>query len=232
MGEQDYVAYHGFVYLKNAISSHQYGLRIQMKLCHEDDFKDFKDFKKHRKNRAGSGLYRALTRYEGEEKWDGSMDLMFITWSLSPSRGATITFELDDYEAWVVMRSAPALDAGDAADKVELVLIELDDEGKPINVEQRAKLEKMALKRQWPKGGAQSKRAARLCRDSDFRLWVAQKVGKAKPAGSVTEYSAADAADWMRKECDLDSRAQLDHDSAALQRFQERVIAPYLRSLL
>ena len=165
MNEQDYVAYHGFAFLKGATDSHKTGLQIQLRLEHEKDYRVFKDFKKHRKGKAGSGLYRALTKAEGKHEWYGPVDLKFLRWTVSSANGAVITFEMDDYDEWRKMRNGPAIDAGyeeSTLDRVELMLLELDQEGKPVNVEQRAKLEKMARKRKWPKGGPQSIRAARL----------------------------------------------------------------------
>lgn len=236
MSSEDYVAYHGWVYLKNAIDSHQFGLRIQFALDHEDDFKIFKDVKKHRKNRAGSGGYRILMRMTVRGEWEEPVDMLFISWSLSATNGAVVTFEMEDYDRWHKLRHSPALASGyerAGLDKIEVMMIELDDDGKPINVEQRAKLERMALKRKWPKGGSQSKRAARLCREEDFRRWVALQINwDSAGLPKNPEVTPEVAADWMRTECDLDTRAQLDHDPAALQRFEDRVIKPFLRSTM
>jgi hypothetical protein len=227
MNEEDYVAYHGYAYLKGATDSHKTGLQIQLRLDHEKDYRVFKEFKKHRKGKSGSGLYRALTKAEGKEEWYGPVDLKFLRWTVSSANGAVVTFEMEDPVEWRKMRDAPAIDAGyedHELTKTELMLLELDQEGKPINVEQRAKLEQLALKRKWPKGGPQSKRAARLCRDKDFLLYVGERSGR--------EVDPADAADWMRGVADIDTRAQLDHDEAALQRFEDRVMRPFLRSTM
>jgi hypothetical protein len=235
MDEQDYVAYHGFIFLKGCSDTHRGGLQVQFLLEHEKDYTVFQSFNKHRKGRAGTGLYNCLTKepsVEGNEgRWAGPVELKFLRWTVSSANGAVITFEIEDRGVWQGLRDKPAIDAGyeiEGLDRFEIMFVELDQEGKPINVEQRAKLEKMALKKQWSKGGAQSKRAARLCRDSDFQLWVLAHGYMPDQEQSVPKQMG----EWMRKECDLDSRAQLDHDPAALQRFQERVIAPYLRSLL
>jgi hypothetical protein len=228
VNEEHYVAYHGFAYLKGATDSHKTGLQIQLRLDHEQDYKVFKEFRKHRKGKAGSGLYRALTKAEGKEGWYGPVDLKFLRWTVSSANGAVITFEMEDPVEWRKMRDAPAIDAGyeeHELTKTELMLLELDQEGKPVNVEQRAKLEQMELKRKWPKGGAQSKRAARLCQDHEFIRWVL-----AKTASTVVDPTPAEIADWVRKEADIDSRAQLDHDDAALQRFEDRIMRPFLRT--
>jgi hypothetical protein len=230
---EDYVAYHGWVYLKNAINSHQFGLRIQLKLCHEDDLRVFQDMKRHRKNRAGSGAYRVLTRTHGKQAWYGPVDMLLLTWSHSLSSGAGITLELDSQEEWEKIRLAPALSAGyeePALDRVEIMMIELDDEGKPINVEQRAKLEKMQRQKKWPKGGPQSIRAARMCNDTDFLQYVVQLNPDKWAPGKV--WTGADVAEWMREEIQIDTRRQLDHDPEALQRFEDKIVRPFLRSTM
>ena len=233
MNETDYVAYHGWVWLKNAINSHQFGLRVQLKLCHEDDLKVFQGIKKHRKKRAGSGSYRIFTRIDPkEESWYGPVDMLFITWAHSISNGVTVTFEIADQAEWETLRGRPALAAGyeeGQLDKVEIMMVELNDEGKPINVEQRAKMEKMAREKSWGKGGPQSIRAARLGRDKDFIDWVVlHKHWKT----DMVSVSPQTIAEWMRGECDIDTRRQLDHDPAALQRFEDRVMSPFLRSTM
>jgi hypothetical protein len=230
MNEQDYVAFHGNVYMKGCSDSHRSGMLIQFVLEHEEDYKAFKEFKKHRKGKAGTGLYNALSKgvNKGYKKWYGPVELRFLRWAISSVHGAVVTFQTLDEKEWRRMREkSNAIDEGytlDQLDATELILIELDQEGKPINVKQRAKLEKQQRERSWGKGGPHSKRAARLCQDNEFQCWVFSKTH------GLWGGETSDTAEWMRKECDIDSRAQLDHDPAALQRFEDRVMKPYLRS--
>ena len=228
-GLEPYVAYHGNVFMKGCLDSHRTGMQIQFVLEHEEDYEVFKSFKKHRKGKGGTGLYNALSKGKGYDKWYGPIELRFLRWTISSANGAVITFQILDEKEWLRMRrKSRAIDEGytlDQLDTTELMLIELDQEGKPIDVKQRAKLEKMALKRKWPKGGPRSKQAARLGHDDLFVDWVAELTGE--PYDKVTpEFIGV----WMRKECDLDTRAQLDHDEAALQRFEDRIMSPFLRS--
>lgn len=225
---EHYVAYHGWAWLKNAVDSHRFGLRVALKLCDEEGLREFKNLKKRRKNRAGSGEYRFLTRKEGGEEWYGPVDMIYVTWSHSISNGVVVTFELNDPAEWRKMRDARALDAGyeeHQLDKTEFIMLELDDNGAPINIRDRAKMEKMAARRSWPKGGARSIQAARLCQDKDFLAWLQQTDRM-----DTTNTTPAGVAMWMREDCDIDSRAQLDHDPAALARFEERIYRPFLRS--
>jgi hypothetical protein len=239
MGEEAYVAFHGNVYMKGCSDSHRSGMLIQFVLEHEEDYKAFKEFKKHRKGKAGTGLYNALSKgvNKGYKKWYGPVELRFLRWAISSVHGAVVTFQTLDEKEWRRMREkSNAIDEGytlDQLDATELILIELDQEGKPINVKQRAKLEKQQRERSWGKGGPQSKRAARLCKEDDCRMWVTARAQDPGAAPTVVQvFDWHQVAKWMRKECDIDSRAQLDHDPAALQRFEDRVMKPYLRSTM
>lgn len=228
MKEEAYVAFHGNVYMKGCMDSHKTGMQIQFVLEHEEDYKIFKTFKKHRKGKGGTGLYNALSKGKGYDKWYGPVELRFLRWTISSANGAVLTFQILDEAEWRRMREkSRAIDEGytmDQLDPTELMLIELDQEGKPIDVKQRAKLEKMALKKKWPKGGPRSIQAARLCQDAEFKSWAFEKTNGMWGADTQS------TTEWMRKECDLDSRAQLDHDPAALQRYEDRVYRPFLRS--
>ena len=172
-------------------------------------------------------MYRAFSKWEGFDEWYGPIDLMFVRWSMSSANGTVVTFQIDDEKEWAKMRESKAIDGGEGLSESPH-LIELDQEGVPINVEQRAKLEKYERKKNWPKGGPQSKRAARLCNDIEFIAWVAPRIKGKMEAGSIT--TGAEVAEWMRQECDIDTRAQLDHDPAALVRFEENIMKPFLRS--
>ena len=237
MDSEHYIAYHGFTHLQGASDSHRFGLRIQIRLEDEKDYKEFKSFRKHRKGKAGSGLYHCYLKSESESEWSGPLDLRFINWSLTSSKGAVVTFEMDDYDEWRHMRDNAALDEGyevEQLGRIEFILVELDEEGKPINVKKRARLERARLKRKWGKGGPRSKHAARLCQNDRFLWWLTMQVkagelAAAEPGGFTEALGPAEAAEWMRKTCEIDTRAQLDHDPAALERFEQRVQRPFLR---
>jgi hypothetical protein len=64
-----------------------------------------------------------------------------------------------------------------------------------------------------PKGGPISKNAARLCQDPWFQQWAVKGTHRA-PCG-VT------AKERLYEYCDIESRAELDHDPEAAQRYEE-----------
>lgn len=82
------------------------------------------------------------------------------------------------------------------------------------------------------KGGQQARRAAMLCQNPRFRLYLDQRRRRAHglslaqlPDGTHTEQ---DAVDWLRASCGVDSRAEIDHDDRAREML-DRIVADYQR---
>lgn len=82
------------------------------------------------------------------------------------------------------------------------------------------------------KGGLQSKRAAMLCDNHRFGLYLDQRrrekhelAHEALPDGTHTP---ADCADWVRAACGVSSRAEIDHFSRA-SKMLARIITDYQR---
>uniref|UniRef100_UPI0033409891 hypothetical protein n=1 Tax=Castellaniella defragrans TaxID=75697 RepID=UPI0033409891 len=66
-----------------------------------------------------------------------------------------------------------------------------------------------------PKGGDLARLAGQLCQSPEFQRWCGVE-------------SADAAAEFIRKTCGVDSRADLDHDLEAAARFHERVRKEFL----
>jgi len=80
------------------------------------------------------------------------------------------------------------------------------------------------------KGGQEARRAAFLCQNPRFWLYLDQRW-RAKHKLSPSEFpdgthNAAGATRWLRKACGIQSRAELDHNDAA-RVMLERVMADY-----
>ncbi|WP_322997933.1 hypothetical protein [Castellaniella sp.] len=71
-----------------------------------------------------------------------------------------------------------------------------------------------------PKGGELARLAGQLCQNPAFQAFVPECADGL----SVEENAAA----WIRKVCEVSSRAELDHSVAAAFRFHERVRKPFL----
>lgn len=80
------------------------------------------------------------------------------------------------------------------------------------------------------KGGLQARRAAMLCQNKRFGLYLDHRRRQANalehrdlPDGT---HGPEDCADWLRKACGIESRAELDHDDDA-RAMLERIVADY-----
>lgn len=82
------------------------------------------------------------------------------------------------------------------------------------------------------KGGQEARRAAMLCQNPRFWLYLDQRW-RAKNALAVHHFpdgtfKAAGATRWLRKACSIQSRAELDHNNQAREML-ERIVADYQR---
>ena len=194
------VAYHGVVTIVGATHSlTDGGLKLKLKLPVEDDYRVFAGFTKRRKNKAGTRhrMYlRKAIEQGGVEKRFESYDAMFLGWSVSNSSGAVVAFEVErECFEW--------LEDNGTDGSFELVLSEIDDNESEVDQDQRRKIEDIQ------KGGPMSKHAARLCLDPEFMAYVRSKTG-----------NDTTAADYVRSECRVESRAQIDHSTAAAERYK------------
>lgn len=86
-----------------------------------------------------------------------------------------------------------------------------------------ADFERCEQKAEQQKGGALAILAGRLCADERFHEFVAQEYGVIWH----TEHTADDIAQWMREQCSIDSRAELDHNEAAAEVFHRVIRGPW-----
>ena len=81
-------------------------------------------------------------------------------------------------------------------------------------------------------GGRQARRAAMLCNDARFRLYLdarrRHRNGLTLDQLPDGTHSAEDAADFIRDACGVTSRAALDHNAQARQMFV-RIVEDYNR---
>jgi hypothetical protein len=74
-----------------------------------------------------------------------------------------------------------------------------------------------------PKGGPLSKEAAALCRNPAFLRWLDEEQHMNGDANEET------AAEWIRQECEVYSRAEFDTDLRKGVAYVERVRVPFVR---
>jgi len=75
-----------------------------------------------------------------------------------------------------------------------------------------------------PKGGALSKLAGMWCASPEFWVWI---NGVAEMTWPIV--SADHAAEFVRDMCGIDSRAELDHDEVAAEKFHRLIRGPFAK---
>lgn len=86
-----------------------------------------------------------------------------------------------------------------------------------------ADFEKREPEPEKPKGGALATLAGRLCADPRFHDFCAETYGVAWRIGHADE----DIATWVREQCAIESRAELDHDEGAAASFHRVIRGPW-----
>lgn len=83
------------------------------------------------------------------------------------------------------------------------------------------------------KGGAVARIAARWCRDPAFQQWIEERSGRQRRhrGDEGPEQAEAMTRALILVACGINSRAELDHDADAAERFDELVRRPYLAHL-
>ena len=74
-----------------------------------------------------------------------------------------------------------------------------------------------------PKGGQWAKLAGMWCADPDFRVWA-----DAQMLDDMGIEDADDAADYVRIVCMVESRAELDNDPRAFDKFNRLIRLPFM----
>lgn len=128
---------------------------------------------------------------------------MLAGWSETHNGGAKVTFWLqdaDDLEAFKAMTVAKGKTAGQ---RLAMVMVEIGDDEQPVQRQEK------------PKGGELARLAGQLCQNPDFLEY-----------GNYE--SAEEAAADIRFACQIESRAELDHNPAAAEIFHEQYRKPFI----
>lgn len=210
---EDQVAAFAQVALHNAESSNVAGYKLTLRLLDETEYEQFSGITKRKKGKAG-GRYRGYFLHL-DKNLCIQADLIFLGWTMSNTAGGKLRFEMESVNTFDHFRSLPA------GEEWSLTLVEIDDEEKPVDQKQREAVETV-------KGGPRSQRAGALCSDPDFQRFVAKQTGidKLRGPGSV-KARPDECAEFIREKCRINSRAMLDHDPAAWERFTRWVSKPF-----
>lgn len=159
------------------------------------------------------------TAFEGEVQFAGYTD--------SSRNGPRVTLRLAD-------RDELQRFVGLEGKRFMVALVEIGDDGKPVgggpaepetqdaaNRRMRGQLDAMPV----AKGGPLAMLAGQLCEDPAFQAWMAIRYRHAVDRNAPPAKATAALVRWV---CEVDSRAKLDHDLAAADRFHTYIRKPYL----
>lgn len=203
------------VALHNAESSNAVGYKLTLRLLDEAEYEQFSGITKRKKGKAG-GRYRGYFLHV-DKNLCTQADLIFLGWTMSNSAGAKLRFEMESVNAFDHFRSLPA------GEEWSLTLVELDDEEKPVDQKQREVVETV-------KGGPRSQRAGAMCSDPEFQTFVNLQL-MSRSSFKIRKFNGRatpdECAQFIRDKCRISSRAELDHDAAAWDRFTAWVSKPF-----
>lgn len=158
-----------------------------------------------------------------------SGEMQLAGWVENHNSGAKITFWLPDSNDLEVFKGLTARKGNTAGHRFAVVLVEIGDDELPVdpdvlNFEQKLYTSSEHVQKTPEikhKGGELAKWAGMLCRDREFELWLSNEYPR--------EYvdCLQDCATWIREKCNVDSRAELDHNQEAGRIFREQVMAPF-----
>jgi hypothetical protein len=148
-------------------------------------------------------------------------ELQFAGWTDSHTSGPKVAFWLQSAEDLEAFRSLTARKGNQAGHRFMAVFVEVGDDEKPVPppVVGNPISEK-------PKGGALSKLAGVWCADPEFQSWLWES------ADYIGEPTPEECAETVRAWCRVESRADLDHDEAAAERFTKLIRGPYMKYML
>lgn len=202
------VAFKGIMTLEKAVWDNVFGMYVQFKMGELTGPNPFKKFTSMKKGRVGTrfdavfnSCKNAATVYEDEAMLKGWTD---------GTTGSKVTF-------WIAPGTSfhPFMER-ENGEEFAVVMVELDDDQEPIDQVKREKLSK-------PRKQHLSNYAAQLCRDSNFHDWLASTQDWPRGGTSYQEQ----AKQWMYKACMISSRAELDSDPMAAERFHQTVRGPF-----
>ena len=141
-------------------------------------------------------------------------EIQLAGWSETHNGGCKVTFWLPDAAELDAFRALTVRKGNTAGHRFMAALVEIGDDEQPV---QQAQPEK-------PKGGALAILAGRLCQDDEFRNFLATTYGVSWRIASPSE----DIAQWIREQCGVESRAELDHNDAAAAIFHQVIRGPWM----
>jgi len=152
-----------------------------------------------------------------------SGEMQLAGWSESHTGGCKVTFWLQSPDDLQAFRTLTVRKGNTAGQRFMAALVEIGDDEQPVQPDIGFPITEK------PKGGALAKLAGRWCADPEFWRWVNSVAPFGDGYGVNSE---EDASEFVRDMCEIDSRAELDSNPEAAQRFHTLLRGPYQKHLI
>lgn len=217
------VAWHGRAELVNLTESHLSGMRLTLWLP-EEGMAVARHATTRRGGQAGTRYQIALTAVDTEPPlvFEGQM----AGWTANADPGGQVTFWLNDPALREQFLGLPRRRRGNPGKAWWLTMVEIGEDEQPVNAAVLPPPDPapaQARQRARQTNAALSQHAARLCRDPAFHRYLASR-------GIIPGTSPEQTArTYLCTTCGISSRAALDSDTIAAQRYHVLVRQPFLR---
>lgn len=148
-----------------------------------------------------------------------SGEMQLAGWSESHTGGCKVTFWLQSPDDLQAFRALTVRKGNTAGQRFMAALVEIGDDEQPVPPQEPEK----------PKGGSLAKLAGMWCNEPEFMKWA----NSTTHAGIFWHLQdAEEVADFVRELCGIQSRAELDSNPDAAERFHEMIRGPYQKHLI
>jgi hypothetical protein len=156
---------------------------------------------------------------------------MLLAWAETSQGGSRIVLQLadpDDLEPFKAMSLAKGRGKNAiAGQRLMVAFVEIGDDEQPVAESQddmNRRLTKRVMDMPIAKGGPLSRLAGRWCNDEAFQKWIT-------PLGEIEcRGDSETAAALVRTLCGVKSRAEIDHDPKAAEKFERLIRRPFMDS--
>ncbi|MBB3004390.1 hypothetical protein FHX57_006772 [Paraburkholderia tropica] len=141
-----------------------------------------------------------------------SGEFQLAGWSESHNGGCKVTFWLPDSSDLDAFRALTVRKGQQAGHRLAAVLVEIGDDEQPVQ----------PPKAEAAKGGALAKLAAQFCADEQFWRFIGETFGD-------EVHDSDQCALWVRCQCEIKSRAELDSNEGAADYFHTHIRKPWVQ---
>jgi hypothetical protein len=142
-------------------------------------------------------------------------EVQLAGWSESHNGGCKVTFWLADSSDLDAFRAMTVRKGNQSGQRLACVLVEIDEDEQPVQPN-TATVNPMA------KGGALARLAAQLCADEQFWQFIDETYQE-------KVIHPDQCALWMRCQCEIRSRAELDSNEEAAEYFHTYIRKPWVQ---